>query len=882
MNNIPARISVTLLFLFFYMICTSQTVIEGHLKNRVNRTPVCDAVCTITLEQNSEPLGYALSDAEGYFRIALYLESDSICLNIAHLSYGAQMFRLPNKNGLRNFELDEKILELQEVRVKGSPIWSVGDTLNYNVGAFQSQQDRVIGDVLKKLPGIEVSKEGSISYQGKPINRFYVEGMDLLQNKYSIATNNIPVDAVERVQVMENHQPVKALQDVKASENAAINLKLREDKKGAWAFNAEAGSGGNADGVLWQGKATAMQFGHKRQTIGVFKTNNTGHNLLNEFSGHSLGTSDLYSGEPPFLSDLVSPVSLSTPPLEESRYLDNKSYAFSLNNLWKIDENKSLRVQATWLKDRRRQILNEWSKYYLGDVDSSLFIDEWQILRQSENRGEVVLSFTNNAPSIYVDNTFKLYGRWTDIQSTVTGTSDLFQRFKTPLLVAQNNFELVRNKNGKTLQFYSFCRYSGQSQRLEVLSDSALQEATGLILQHTERNVFQTMNRVVGSRSVGRSVFSAELGFNASLEHMSSDLSDNRLPGILEISNENNIRWNRIEAAIAPRYNYTGTKIKIELYLPVVLTDLQANDKAGNTKSHDFKALVNPALSFRYVFNPYLEMRLSGNFQREIGDMLDFADGLRMLNYRTFTYGSGILEERKSQTVSLRLLFRNQVESLFANLSVLYRPQYSNVIRKTKFIGDNKISFGEYGGNNRKNLFINAYAGKYFGEIKTNVTMNLGYTRINYKQYQQSLILPLTSNSCMAGLKVDTDPVKWCNLKLDVIFSGNKITSDTYKSKMLSQVQAKGGWFVFPSDNWQLYLKGEYLNNELARDKRMNLFFCDLGIKYSKQRWEITADWTNIFNKRAYEYTSYDGVNTQGSYYRLRPAGVLFTVGFRI
>lgn len=67
----------------------------------------------------------------------------------------------------------------------------LGDTLNYNVASYTQQGDRVIGDVLKKMPGIVVSKDGGISFNGKNISNFYVEDMDLLQGRYGLATNNI-------------------------------------------------------------------------------------------------------------------------------------------------------------------------------------------------------------------------------------------------------------------------------------------------------------------------------------------------------------------------------------------------------------------------------------------------------------------------------------------------------------------------------------------------------------------------------------------------------------------------------------------------------------------------------------------------------------------
>lgn len=122
-------------------------------------------------------------------------------------------------------------MKLPEVTVKMKPIRQVGDTLNYNVSSFRGKDDHYLVDVLKKLPGIEVSENGTISYRGNSINRFNIEGQDLLGNRYNQATRNLPVDAVAQVQIMENDQPIRALKDNTPSERATLNIKLKRDYK---------------------------------------------------------------------------------------------------------------------------------------------------------------------------------------------------------------------------------------------------------------------------------------------------------------------------------------------------------------------------------------------------------------------------------------------------------------------------------------------------------------------------------------------------------------------------------------------------------------------------------------------------------------------------
>ena len=151
------------------------------------------------------------------------------CLNYAKDTLSLSMFRQG-----QTVILKEQTTEIKNVVVKSSRIRQTGDTLDYMVNSFRQKQDRTIADVLRKMPGIDVDKNGAISYQGTRINKFYIEGMDLLGAKYVQASENLPADYVKKVQVMEHHQPVKMLRDVVFSEQAALNLVLTDSAKNVW------------------------------------------------------------------------------------------------------------------------------------------------------------------------------------------------------------------------------------------------------------------------------------------------------------------------------------------------------------------------------------------------------------------------------------------------------------------------------------------------------------------------------------------------------------------------------------------------------------------------------------------------------------------------
>lgn len=168
-------------------------------------------------------------------RLIIYLIlSFAPLIAVAQVTVSGTVF---NKEGsdpfLDSIKLPDRVymeagsIQLKEVTIKADRIREQGDTITYTTSSFAQAQDRSIGDVLKRMPGIEVSRNGRIQYQGEDINKFYIEGSDLLGGRYGIATNGISHEDVGAVEVMEKHQPMQVLSGISYSDKAAINLKLK-------------------------------------------------------------------------------------------------------------------------------------------------------------------------------------------------------------------------------------------------------------------------------------------------------------------------------------------------------------------------------------------------------------------------------------------------------------------------------------------------------------------------------------------------------------------------------------------------------------------------------------------------------------------------------
>ena len=206
-----------------------QVNVYGTVIDRDKREPLSDASVIIKgMDGKIKKFEYTKSNGD----FSIKIPSVSGCrLEVTMMGFIKQLLPLDSVSFPLTIYMEAGTTLLKEVTVKADRIREHGDTISYNVGSFAQSQDRSIGDVLRRMPGIDVSQNGKIQYQGKDINRFYIEGSDLLGGKYGIATNGISHDDVGAVEVMENHQPLQVLSGISFSDKAAINLKLKNKAK---------------------------------------------------------------------------------------------------------------------------------------------------------------------------------------------------------------------------------------------------------------------------------------------------------------------------------------------------------------------------------------------------------------------------------------------------------------------------------------------------------------------------------------------------------------------------------------------------------------------------------------------------------------------------
>jgi hypothetical protein len=162
-------------------------------------------------------------------------------LKVSLLGFRERSFVRPFQNQYL-VRLETAPLSIRAAGVTAHKVEEAGDTIRYLVPALKTKRTGSF-PMCWTTAWRRVSKAGYVKYNGRDINRFYVDGKDILESNYNLATRHLAVDAVHSVEVLKNHQPIQMLRGIKESDRAAMNIVLDENARSKVTGSASAAAG---------------------------------------------------------------------------------------------------------------------------------------------------------------------------------------------------------------------------------------------------------------------------------------------------------------------------------------------------------------------------------------------------------------------------------------------------------------------------------------------------------------------------------------------------------------------------------------------------------------------------------------------------------------
>jgi hypothetical protein len=875
--------------LFFSAVSYSQTVIRGTVSDEQQKGL---SGVNITIQEKGNPtiLGYAMTDKEGKYRLEYKGEKDSLSISVSGFNIKKQSKTLARKSQILDFTVSFEAILLKEVKITPPKIKQQGDTINYLVDGFLDKNDRTIGDVLKKLPGIDVKENGQVLYQNEPINKMYIEDLDLLQGRYGIATNNIEAKDVKSVQILENHQPIKALKDKVLSQQAALNLKLKDSAKGVITSNALLGAG--VSPLLWTGEITGMYFTKGRQNISAYKGNNTGNDVsrdLNSFYSSDAGqmpTGKLLGIQAPF-----------SPSISQRRYLFNRYHTFTFNNLWKLKNDYQLNANVNYLNNREEKSSRDHTEYYLPG-DHSVKIEEKLHSELHTNTMDAEIQLSGNKDKFYLNNLLKFTGGWNNERGDAISADSIHQQLDQPNYGINNTFDLVKNYEKTALTISSFNGYMISPHVLTVkplLYDHLFDQASGsgAMRQSATSNHFRSINKVSAGYDKGDLKQDYALSFRVDLQQLNSELlPEQKQTGSQSLRNtatapdslRNDLQWNKFEWIFTPRYTYLYDGWRFSLTLPLIYTFLAIDDRMKQNKENNDRLYFNPSFFLQYKLSAYWDMYATASYSTTLGGINNQYAGYIMRSYRNLMRNEGSLYEVKTQSYGLNLNYRNPIHSLFGNAALSYTNNQANLLYGYDFDGLLQVQTSLDSPNRTERITAGINVNQTIDAIASTIRLSGSYSTASSARLTQEEIVKFKERQYSVAPSVTTKIQSWSSFSYGLTFRENRTriksgASDLVPIRTISQ---NAGLNLFPSKGLTVNLKYEYFYNNAIASGSRSMAFGDIGAKYKWKNVEFLLDYTNIFNSKQYISAAYNDMSSYYYAYDLRPAEVLFRIRFKI
>ncbi len=810
----------------------------------------------------------AFTDENGRFTISAHSECDSLLLKALSIEISPATIKIPNRSGTHAIVVEDKTIELKEVVVKSKKIYSQGDTITYNVANFLGQNDQALADVLKKMPGISVSESGQVSYQGKPIKNFYIEGLDLMKGHYGIATQNIDPNNIATVQVLDNHQDIKALKGLRPEEQASINIRLKEGVKGVFNLIATLG-GGYGDDMLWNNSAIATYFKRNSQFLATYKGNNTGEDLSQE----------LYSFDNDYsrTSNITNISMPSAPGIDKRFYYYNRSHSATFNNVYRVGDSGEFGINAAYLNDRDSRRSYSSTANTLPDGSQNI-IDELMSGLSKTNKAYGDLTYLNNGDTRYLKEQLKLDWFSTDGDSRImAGTDNISQAAKTESFRLFNKFHITnRSSEYRGYEIYSVINLEKRPHSLSVNPNLFPELINGdMLRQNVDYRDLSTEKRVglLSAWRIGNVNIHPTYFLNYTHNSLTSALSDTH----------NDLYLDNLATGISAEIAWRYRKVNASLFIPVGYRFFNLKNRLTNVSTGKNRVRVEPRLDFSYKISSNHDLSLKSALNYSSPSIQNLYSNYILTSYRQLSaYEVAGLFEGLDLSNYLSYNFKDLFSKSFAGVDISWNRQKPDVLYGSyyDYLVERVISQRTNETSDMISAIIRGSKGFDWRRLK--IGLSASYSYYTSPLLVQNTVIRYSGNAIGVNGDLSLTPFKWLSISYEGEYYQSASRQKGFDSMPWIKTLTNKGTLDFNlpggiSIRTSVY---HYYNNFNDGDKSFILLNAEA--RYSIKRFSFTLSCDNLLNRKEYVYSSRSALTESNSIYNIRPRSILLKIRFRI
>ena len=883
---------------FFLLISTlsfSQThTITGVVSDSLNNPLESANIIALPKSENAQ-LKFAIADNKGRYKLELE-KNVKYEVTASYIGFNEQVLLIePNSTVLtHNFKLKATGQQLKEIIIKHEykPIIIKKDTLTYDVKSFANGNERKMKEVLEKLPGVEVDKKGNVTVQGKKVTKMLVEGKSFFGGGSKLAVENIPADALDKIEVIDHFNEVGFMKQVSDSEDLAMNVKLKEDKKKFIFGDIEAGVGVANDTGYHLLHSGLFYYSPKTNLSFIGDSNNIGRST---FTFEDLMRFD--GGVSSFLSGRKSFTNLYSFTNDNTDVVENKSQFGALN--FSIDASPKLAISGYSIFSKVFMASKSESNNEYLQNSTVAFENQTQ---NNDNRsvlgiGNVKLDYNPNKKE-----------KWYYNAQYQSSTNDMDNVINSITNINSNTFETISKADNVSVKQYVewHKQYKNSNHTTTFVVNQAYENnrpsklwltdqpfLAGLIPLQSDTDYTIEQIKKVKNNSVDAlfkhywiinnfnhmySVIGNNYGYSNLLTSEKQLLTDGTINDFASAGFGNNSIYNLNDAYVGVEYKFKIGKWTNKPGLYLHQYDLKTNQLDGNYSLS--KTLLQPQWNSDFEFNKSENLNFTYRLVNDFPEVSQMANRFSLQSYNSVFKGNALLENERYHSASLRYSKMNMYRGIIVTANASMNKKVKTTRNVIELDGINQFNTPILTDNPETNYRFFGSISKKIYRFSLKLDSNLSW--FSYIQELNSVTTTNNRNSQDLGISIKTAYKKWPDFSIGYTKGFSQFSGLTKSNFETDGINAD--FEITILKNW-IY-KIDYYNLKNSDNSNQSNFFevANTSLRYQKKNspfgFELSIN--NLFDIKAKNDFSFsDFVISQRSTFVL-PRIALFSISYKL
>lgn len=892
-NKLKLKIKINLIYysaLFLFSSIYAQDIkIIGVVKGNDNKYFLSNVI--LCPENSNSIISFSYTDEVGNFELKTNRIGKFI-LKISALNYETQIIEIEltdfSKSIVKNITLVRKAIELNEIIIaKEKPITIKKDTIIFNAKSFLQGNEQVVEDLLKKIPGINVSSDGTIKVGNQEVEKIMIDGDDFFEKGYKLLSKNMPVQPVEKVELYQHYSNNRHLKDIEKSNKVALNLKLKDDVKRQWFGNLQLGYGLVSEN-RYEVRSNLMNFGKKNKYYFLSNLNNTGYDAIGDINNL---IRPFHFGEPASIGDNQSANTLlglgfDTPNLEQKRVNFNNAEMVSLNSIFTISPKVKLKTLGFFNTDENDFFRNSFQSYSVGNTkfeNTENFIGR---KTQLTGFGKIDLTY-----DISKNKTVQYTGKFNSTDEKSSSDLNFNGELLNEKLKSKNQLfdqKLVYTNKFKSNKVVLFSgRYISEKtpqnySANQFIYQNLFSENANKIAQTSENNMqFLGLDAHLLDRKKNGNLIEIQFGNQFRKDNLRSNFQlKNDESSVAEPLNyQNNLLYYTDDLYLNAKYSLNLKKFN--LLTQIDFHQLFNNLKTDENTLNQTPLFFNPKIGLDWEINNKNKIITSYSLNKTNATILDVYTNYIQTGFRSFSKGTGSFNQLDASTVAFNYTYGSWGDKFFANAFVLYTKNHdffsTNTLVDQNYSQSEKINI-----KNKDFLTFSSNIDRYFKPIASNLKITFGGSKSNYKNsVNNSDFREVKNISFNYGLELRSGFRGIFNYHIGSKWNYNEVITTITNSYTDTMNFLDLSFVMNDKFNFQIQTERYFFGN---LDKQNNeYYFMDLEARYTIKENKLTFSLSgnNLFNTATYKNYSITDISVSKTEYRLQPRYLLLKMEFR-